>query len=139
MGDYQNETYRANLKKMKTVADLLPLFVEDSLKFEPGIKWEYSNAGYALLGLIVEKMSGQNYFDYVKEQIFKRAGMLNTDSYEISSNVDNLAIGYTRMGDGGRSDPSIPRRENTLTRHAKDRLIKKAAGAATNAAQIMGS
>ena len=113
MGNYQNETYSANLNKMKTVADLLPLFANDPLAFEPGTKWQYSNAGYALLGLIIEKVSGQNYFDYVKEQIFRPAGMVNTDSYERDKAVPNLALGYTRMNDNGRADPSSPRRENT--------------------------
>ncbi|MDQ3258061.1 MAG: SgcJ/EcaC family oxidoreductase, partial [Acidobacteriota bacterium] len=112
MGNYQNETYSANLNKMKTVADLLPLFANDPLAFEPGTKWQYSNAGYALLGLIIEKVSGQNYFDYVKEQILRPAGMVNTDSYERDKAVPNRAVGYTRMNDNGRADPSLPRREN---------------------------
>jgi CubicO group peptidase (beta-lactamase class C family) len=119
LGDYLNATYSANLDKMKTVADLLPLFVNDPLKFEPGTKWEYSNAGYALLGLIIERLSGQNYFDYVKEHIFKPAGMVNTDSYEKDHAIPNLAVGYTRLNDSGRADPSAPRRENTPMRPAK--------------------
>jgi CubicO group peptidase (beta-lactamase class C family) len=119
MGNYQNATYSANLNKMKTVADLLPLFASDPLAFEPGTKWQYSNAGYALLGLIIEKTSGQNYFDYVEEHIFRPAGMVNTDSYEREKAVPNLAVGYTRMNESGRADPSVPRRENTSTRPAK--------------------
>ena len=119
MGDYLNATYTANLKKMKTLVDLLPLFVHDPVKFEPGAKWQYSNAGYAVLGLMIERVSGQSYFDYVKEHIFKPARMLNTDSYEIDQRVAGLAIGYTRMNDSGRADPSLPRRENTTMRPAK--------------------
>jgi len=112
MGSYNNETYFANLDKMKTVTDLLPLFVNDPLGFEPGTKWQYSNAGYVVLGLIIEKVSGQNYFDYVKEHIFKPAGMVNTDSYEIDKAVPNLAIGYTRMSFSEGSDSSGARRQN---------------------------
>ncbi|HEU4794031.1 MAG TPA: serine hydrolase domain-containing protein [Pyrinomonadaceae bacterium] len=97
MGSYHNDTYFANLEKMKTVADLLPLFADDSLDFEPGSRWQYSNSGYVVLGLIIEKISGQSYFDYVKEHIFKPAGMVNTDSYELDKSVDNIALGYTRM------------------------------------------
>jgi len=119
MGDYLNATYSANLDKMKSAADLLPLFVNDQLKFEPGTKWEYSNAGYALLGLIIEKVSGQNYSDYVKEHIFTPAGMVNTDSYERDKAIPNLAVGYTRMTGIGRPDPSAPLRENTPIRPAK--------------------
>lgn len=105
MGSYHNETYFSNLDKMKTVADLLPLFVNNPLAFEPGTKWQYSNAGYVVLGLIIEKVSGQDYFDYVKQNIFKPAGMVNTDSYETGKAVPNLALGYTKMQfSGGRSD-----------------------------------
>ena len=119
MGNYQNETYMANLNKLKTVADLLPLFANEPLAFEPGTKMTYSNAGFVVLGLIIEKLSGQNYFDYVREHIFKPADMDNTDSYEKGENVPNLAIGYMRMNDKGMPDPSAPLRENTSLLAAK--------------------
>lgn len=119
MGNYQNEKYFAQLDKMKTVADLLPLFVNEPLDFEPAARWQYSNSGYVVLGAIIETVSGQNYFDYVKEHIFKPAGMSNTDSYEKDANAPNLAIGYTRMNSNGQSEPTTPRRENTSSRPAK--------------------
>jgi D-alanyl-D-alanine carboxypeptidase len=115
MGNYQNEKFFARLDRNKTVADLLPYFADEPLAFEPGAKWQYSNAGYAVLGLIIEKVSGQNYFDYVRENIFKPAGMNQTDSYEKGSGIKNLAVGYTRMRPGGQPDPTAPRRENTET------------------------
>ena len=102
--NYINEKFQANLNNLKTVADYLPLFANDPLSFEPGAKWQYSNSGFTVLGLIVEKVSGQNYYDYVKEHIFKPAGMVNTDSYERDKEISNLAVGYTRMGDQRRPD-----------------------------------
>ena len=105
MGNYQNEKYLAQLDKMRTVGDLLTLFVNEPLAFEPGAKWQYSNSGYVVLGAIIEKVSRQSYFDYVKEHIFKPAGMSDTESYEKSANVSNLAIGYTRMNPGGQTAP----------------------------------
>jgi CubicO group peptidase (beta-lactamase class C family) len=119
MGSYFNEKFLANLNNMRTVADYLPLFANDPLAFEPGSKWQYSNSGFTVLGLIIEKVSGQSYYDYVKEHIFKPAGMVNTDSYERDRDVPNLAIGYTKMGDNGRPDPSAPRRANTPMRPLK--------------------
>lgn len=115
MGNYQNEKFFAQLDRTKTVADLLPFFAGESLAFEPGAKWQYSNAGFAVLGLIIERVSGQNYFDYVRKNIFTLAGMNDTDSYEKGANVKNLAVGYTRMSLGGQGqpDPTAPRRENT--------------------------
>ncbi|HEX8651042.1 MAG TPA: serine hydrolase domain-containing protein [Pyrinomonadaceae bacterium] len=119
LGNYQNEKFFAQLDRVKTISDLLPFFANEPLAFEPGTKWEYSNAGYVVLGLIIEKASGQNYFDYVRENIFKPAGMSNTGSYEKGANVSNLAIGYTRMNPGGQPDPTAPRRENTQMRPQK--------------------
>jgi CubicO group peptidase (beta-lactamase class C family) len=72
-----------------------------------------------VLGLIVEKVSGQSYFDYVKKHIFKPAGMKNTDSYERDKFINNRAIGYMRVNDKGEPDSEAPRRENTSTRPAK--------------------
>jgi D-alanyl-D-alanine carboxypeptidase len=56
------------------------LYGERGLAFEPGSRWEYSNYGFLLLGLVVQKASGQDYYDYVREHIFKPAGMNSTDS-----------------------------------------------------------
>jgi len=119
MGSYFNEKFQANLNNMKTVADYLPLFASDPLAFEPGSRWQYSNSGFTVLGLIIEKVSGQSYYEYVKEHIFKPAGMVNTDSFERDKDVPNLAIGYMRMNDRGMPDPSVPLRENTPVRPAK--------------------
>jgi D-alanyl-D-alanine carboxypeptidase len=45
---------------------------------------------------LIEKVSGQSYFDYVRENLYKPAGMTNTDCYETDQDTPNLAIGYTR-------------------------------------------
>jgi len=60
---------------LTTVASHIPLFADETLAFEPGAKFSYSNSGFMVLGLIVERVSGQNYYDYVAEHIFKPAGM----------------------------------------------------------------
>jgi len=69
----------------------------DSLAFEPGTDWAYSNTGFHLLGLIVEKAGGASYYDYVREQIYEPAGMTGTDAYEVDAVVPNLAQGYERI------------------------------------------
>jgi len=110
LGDYLNS---ASLAQVKTLRDLLPLFVNQPLLFEPGEKVQYSNSGYVVLGLIIEKLSGRSYYDYVKENIFKPAGMTMTDSFELNQKVDDLAVGYTSMSREG-PQPG-PRRANTST------------------------
>jgi D-alanyl-D-alanine carboxypeptidase len=112
MGSYFNDEFMKRRASLKTLADLLPLFVNDPLEFEPGEKMQYSNSGYVALGLIIEKLTRQTYFDYVREHIFKPAGMKNTDSYELEQYVPNLAIGYTNMGLTGRPEPG-PRKDST--------------------------
>lgn len=71
-----------------------PLVKDDKPKFEPGSRWSYSNTGMLLLGPIIEKVSGQSYYDYVRENIFKPAGMSDSDYFEMDRPVPNLAIGY---------------------------------------------
>ena len=109
LGDYLTR----GLAQAKTLRDLLPLFVNQPLLFEPGQKQQYSNSGYVVLGLIIEKLSGRSYYDYVKENIFKPAGMTRTDSFERDQKVDDLAVGYTSMGPEG-PQPG-PRVANTAT------------------------
>jgi D-alanyl-D-alanine carboxypeptidase len=98
-GDFFGPKYeqydRSGLKRLR---DWLPLIVEGPLQFEPGTQQRYSNAGYLLLGLVIEKVTGRPYFDYVREQIFAPAGMKDTGSYSIAEGGERLAIGYTREG-----------------------------------------
>src|SRR5437763_1840258 len=112
MGMYFNEEFMKRRASLKTLTDILPLFANDALAFEPGEKMQYSNAGYVVLGLIIEKLTKQNYFDYVRDHIFEPAGMMNTDSYALEQRVPNLAIGYTSMGPTGRPAPGA-RHETT--------------------------
>ncbi|MFT5052144.1 MAG: CubicO group peptidase (beta-lactamase class C family) [Chlamydiales bacterium] len=96
LGSYFNETYMQSSRAMfRELDDYKPIVYQDTLAFEPGTRWSYSNTGMFLLGVIVQLISDQNYFDYVREHIFEPAGMLNTDSYEMDRPVKNLAIGYS--------------------------------------------
>jgi D-alanyl-D-alanine carboxypeptidase len=102
IGDFFGERYQATPKeKLRKLADYLPLFADKPLLFEPGKGQAYSNGGYVVLGLIIEKLSGQSYYDYVKQHIFAPAGMTDTDSYLTDQQVANRAEGYTKkLGDG---------------------------------------
>ncbi len=99
LGQYWTPEFMKTSKDLfRKVADYIPLFVNDSLLFEPGSRYSYSNAGFMVLGLIIEKVTGEDYFEYVRENIYKPAGMINTDAYENDYVVPNLAVGYTEMG-----------------------------------------
>jgi CubicO group peptidase (beta-lactamase class C family) len=98
MGSYwKDEFHEANHARFRTIRDFFPFFVNDALAFPPGTKWSYSNAGFMVLGAIIEKVTGQSYFAYVKENVFRRAGMNDTDFYEADRVTPNLAIGYTKQ------------------------------------------
>lgn len=101
MGDMHGPKYAARVSSLRQVRDYLPLFVDDPLSFEPGARMQYSNAGYLLLGAIIEKISGENFFDYVHDHIFKPAGMIDTDYYEKDLDIPNLAAGYTNWIERG--------------------------------------
>jgi len=97
IGDFFGARYEATPKdKIRSLRDYLPLFADRPLEFEPGTNNRYSNGGYVVLGLIIEKASGRDYYDYVRESIFKPCGMGDTDSYPRDAGVPNLALGYTR-------------------------------------------
>lgn len=85
-------------RDVRTLADYFELFKGQPLQFEPGSRQQYSNAGYIVLGLLVERLSGENYYDYVRKHIFEPAGMTRTGSWTADSLPPNTAIGYTNEG-----------------------------------------
>jgi CubicO group peptidase (beta-lactamase class C family) len=104
-GDVFGPRYdRCDRARLRTLRDWLPLFAEEPLLFDPGTQEKYSNAGYVLLGLVVEKVSGRSYDDYVGEHVFAPAGMKDTGAYPVEGGVANTATGYTRGPGGGLQD-----------------------------------
>ncbi|HEX7285499.1 MAG TPA: serine hydrolase domain-containing protein, partial [Candidatus Angelobacter sp.] len=104
LGDFFGAEFRKKKDSLHELKDYLPLFANEPLKFEPGQGWAYSNAGFLVLGLIVEKLSGQSYYDYVQKHIYDAAGMKNSGSPPPTVKVANLSTGYTRSGPDGDDD-----------------------------------
>ncbi|MEJ7805921.1 MAG: serine hydrolase [Telluria sp.] len=110
LGSYFNEKFwKSSRTLFREVNDFKTLVNEETLAFEPGQRYQYSNTGMLLLGVVIEKVSAQNYFDYIRTHVTGAAGMRHTDSYAIDDPVPNLATGYTRT-------PAHPDRwtDNTL-------------------------
>jgi CubicO group peptidase (beta-lactamase class C family) len=101
VGSFWNEQFMAKHADVRTVRDYMSLFQNDSLLFEPGTSEAYSNGGYVLLGAIIERVSGQSYHDYMKEHVFRPAGMTETMPYDRRVSVANAAVGYTMQPLGG--------------------------------------
>ena len=97
MGHYWNEFFtNPNWIMLKTVKDYADLTSTKPLEFEPGELFQYSNCGPIVLGLIIEKISGLSYDDYIQQNITDPAGMKNTFCYDITKPISNLATGYTK-------------------------------------------
>jgi CubicO group peptidase (beta-lactamase class C family) len=95
LGSYFNDTYdRSSRKLFRALDDYKPLVLGDTLAFEPGSDWQYSNTGMFLLGVVIESVTGEDYFDYIRENIYAPAGMDDTDCYDMDCPVENLAVGY---------------------------------------------
>jgi D-alanyl-D-alanine carboxypeptidase len=99
-GDFFGPEFDAHRLELKTLQDYVNLYQMRPLKFAPGTKWEYSNFGFLLLGVVIEKVTGQSYYDYVREHIFKPAGMTMTDSFPETESVPGRSVGYTKPGPG---------------------------------------
>lgn len=113
LGDVFTDRYFAgDTHKLRTLKDYVPLFVDKPLEFEPGTKSRYSNAGYLVLGLVIEKLSGKNYYDYIRETIFEPAGMKDSGWFEIDKLPANTAIGYMKKGspEPRPNTPTVPGR-----------------------------
>lgn len=119
IGDFFGEKFRQTPKNFfRNNADFLPMFADLPLAFEPGTKEAYSNGGYIVLGEIIARASGLDYYDYIKKHIFEPANMINADYYQADVPVQNLAEGYTRNpGEGDRTGSE--RFNNIYTRPAR--------------------
>jgi CubicO group peptidase (beta-lactamase class C family) len=102
LGDIFGPKYfNAPPSRLRELSDFLPLFADAPLEFDPGTSQRYSNAGYVVLGLIIERISGEKYRDYVRKNLFEPAGMKDTGFWAIDEKVAKRATGYTLRGPDG--------------------------------------
>jgi D-alanyl-D-alanine carboxypeptidase len=99
-GDIWGPEYDKHRLELRTLQDYINLYGNRPLRFEPGSRWEYSNYGFILVGAVIEKVSGESYYDYVREHIYVPAGMTSTGSEPEDSSIPHRSIGYTKMGAG---------------------------------------
>jgi CubicO group peptidase (beta-lactamase class C family) len=101
LGDYFRKlSQQASPAVFRGLEDYKVLTADETPAFEPGTRWSYSNAGMLLLGVVIEQVTGQSYFDYVREHVYEPAGMANTDAYEKDRPVPNRATGYMKVDTG---------------------------------------
>ena len=76
--------------------DLLPLFSDGEMKFQPGEKFEYNNGGFITLGLIIEKVTGEPLDHSISHNVFKRADMKSAGFDRLDALAHNSAVGYVK-------------------------------------------
>src|SRR6185295_16380809 len=97
LGSYFNQKFiESSRARFRTVDEFMTLAKDEKLAFEPGTRWAYSNTGMLVLGKVIEVVTGGSYFDYIRENVYKPAGMVNSESYELDLVNPNLAVGYEK-------------------------------------------
>ena len=75
-------------------SDLLPLFIDKPMMYNPGEKFQYNNSGYVVLGLVVEAITGRAFDSYLEVAVFEPCGMKSTGYYELDRLPANCANAY---------------------------------------------
>jgi CubicO group peptidase (beta-lactamase class C family) len=99
-GDFFGPEFDQHRLSLKTHDDYLRLFGARAPEHPPGAEHRYSNYGFLLLGSIIERVSGQSYYDYVDQHIFAAAGMRDSGSLPEDTTVSGRARAYTRRDAG---------------------------------------
>jgi len=95
LGSYFNRDFITSAReRFRSLDDFKKLIQNEKLKFKPGERFSYSNTGMLLLGVVIESVTKQSYFDYIQQNIYDRVGMTNTGSFDMDHPIPNLAIGY---------------------------------------------
>jgi len=102
-GDYwENEDFNACQFKLRTVSDYMEFIKDIPLDFEPGTDTQHCNTGFEVAGAVIEKVTGKDYYDYIRTHIYEPLGMSDTDSFHRDGPVKNLAMGYTDYTPAGK-------------------------------------
>ena len=108
--DYESLIPDTAVIQVKDAEVLKMMYAQDSTYFPPGSKYQYSNTGYAVLAMIVQKISGKSFASFLFENIFDPLGMDNTVAYEKGiSEVKNRAFGYSL------ADNKVERKDQSIT------------------------
>jgi CubicO group peptidase (beta-lactamase class C family) len=83
----------------RNATEEIAVYKDEPLFFAPGARWRYSNAGFSLLGAIIERATGQTYLEYVRANIFRPLGMRDTDTNAPGEEAAGSAVLYTQSPD----------------------------------------
>jgi CubicO group peptidase (beta-lactamase class C family) len=98
MEDYDEFRLDIPWYELATPSDYLPLFTGKSPKFAPGERFSYSNGGYVALGILVERLTGSSYRDFIESEVLGPAGMVDSGFFAFDELPPNTASGYLNEG-----------------------------------------
>jgi D-alanyl-D-alanine carboxypeptidase len=105
-GDIFGPEFDRHRLALREHRDYIKLYGWRAPAYEPGSRFEYSNYGFVLLGALIERVTGVSYYDYVRDHVFRPAGMTSTGSLPESVHVPGRAVGYMRTAPGGAWVPN---------------------------------
>ncbi|WP_161625286.1 serine hydrolase domain-containing protein [Pontibacillus halophilus] len=94
MDDFEELWRHTPMYTLQTLEDFIPLFNGKPQDFMPGEQFQYNNAAFIVLGLIVERIAGKSFQSYVEQEIFTRAGMDDSGYFRLDELPSNTALGY---------------------------------------------
>jgi CubicO group peptidase (beta-lactamase class C family) len=106
---YLGDPIEATSRQPKALDEVMALYAGKNWVNEPGKKWDWSISGFNLLAIVVERISGQSFGDYMQQNIFRPAGVKTTSYCDDFSLVHGLSHAYRRFGDS-----VVPANENDM-------------------------
>lgn len=94
MDDFAELWEERPMYRMRDLKDFLPMFENREMIFQPGEKFHYNNAGFIVLGLIIEQVSGRNFTDFIESKVFSKAGMNDSGYFSLDQLPAHTATGY---------------------------------------------
>jgi CubicO group peptidase (beta-lactamase class C family) len=92
--DFDHFSVEIPWSELETPSDYEPLFQGQAMKYCPGERYSYSNGGYVFLGMLIEKLTGRLYRDFIREQVLQPAHMHRSGFYAFNDLPENTAHGY---------------------------------------------
>lgn len=92
--DFEDFSVEIPWAKLATPSDYLPLFKGKSMKYKPGERYSYSNGGFVFLGIIIERVSGMPYRDFMAKNVLSTARMNHSGFYAFNNLPEDTANGY---------------------------------------------